>query len=727
MKKLAERIPLTWTIVLVVSLLLALGQGAGIAIESLRDYQRMSAASKERASAALDMLEAVHSQAMKERLGLGDGDKATAVLDGAMKRFSAASDGTRLWVFMGPKVLDYQNANGSNDEEPPADAVDRAAANTLRPQSTITGSTFRLSRPIVLGEGAAGDASCTTCHTRSMNVKAGELLGGYSAAVDMTKQLAAWKASLARRALWAVCLLIAIVGAATLLLTRFALLPLSQLVTATKSLASGHTDPPIPYLDRLDELGSLARALDMFKRSIVARRTLEVVNADATRKLEHMASHDGLTGLPNRVLFAERVKKMIVQQAADGGQVAVFRIDIDHFKDCNDRLGYAGGDVVLQAVAERLARNLGEKGVAARHGGDEFAVAMVLGPDDDSGSIADQIMSFLQAMPVEDQQAAVTVSAGIALAPCDGDEIESLLRHAEQALWGAKTDGRGTYRFFRPQMNEAVDAKRDLESDLYRAFEDGGLELYYQPIQSTGDRSIVAVEALMRWRHPDKGWISPADFIPIAEANGLIIPLGRWLLRRACQEVARWPGLKVAVNVSPAQLRDREFVGFLSTVLGETGLEPGRLELEITEGVFLDPAINPLTILRQVKALGVGLAMDDFGTGFSSLTYLQKYPFDKIKIDRSFVGVMTTDASAKAIVGAVIGLGRNLKMTTTAEGVETEEQLEALRREGCDQVQGYLLSRPLDAFQLAVLLKEQEEAAARSAGRSPKARRSGGL
>jgi diguanylate cyclase (GGDEF)-like protein/PAS domain S-box-containing protein len=430
----------------------------------------------------------------------------------------------------------------------------------------------------------------------------------------------------------------------------------------------------------------------------------------AEARIAHMAHHDALTGLPNRVLFHQRLDEALIRvrrQGSNPARLAVHCLDLDHFKSVNDTLGHPVGDRLLQAVAERLGQAVGDDGMVARLGGDEFAVIQTAidGPND-AGGLASRLIKAVSAVyDIQGHEVVVGASIGIALAPGDGDAAEALLRNADMALYRAKAEGRGTSHFFEPEMDRKIQARRVLELDLRKAFANGEFELFYQPLINLATNDVSAFEALLRWRHPERGMVSPAEFIPLAEEIGLIVPLGEWVLRQACSQAATWPGdLKVAVNLSPAQFRSRGVVQAVMSALAHSRLPPQRLELEITESVLLGETDANLATLHRLRELGARISMDDFGTGYSSLSYLRSFPFDKIKIDRSFVRELVERPDCVAIIRAVAGLGASLGIATTAEGVETQEQLDRLRIEGCTEVQGFLFSPPRPASEIACLM-----------------------
>jgi diguanylate cyclase (GGDEF)-like protein len=407
-----------------------------------------------------------------------------------------------------------------------------------------------------------------------------------------------------------------------------------------------------------------------------------------------MARHDALTGLPNRVAFADDLANA-VRRAARDGSAAVMCLDLDRFKSVNDTLGHPAGDALLKQVAARLKGCVRETDTVARFGGDEFAIIQTQAEQPEAATVlAHRLIEALSApYDLHGHQAVIGVSIGIALAPADGTDPEILLKNGDMALYRAKSEGRGSFRFFEPEMDARMQARRRLELDLRRAVARNEFEVFYQPIINVDLQTISSFEALIRWHHPERGLVSPAAFIPLAEEIGLIDTIGRFVLQQACRDAASWPDeIKVSVNLSPVQFKNATLLEAVTTALALSGIAPQRLELEITEGVMLMETESTLALLHQLHALGVLIAMDDFGTGYSSLGYLQSFPFDRIKIDGSFIRNINKDDSSLAIIRAVAGLSRSLGMATTAEGVETEEQLERLRREGCREIQGFLFS-----------------------------------
>ncbi len=434
------------------------------------------------------------------------------------------------------------------------------------------------------------------------------------------------------------------------------------------------------------------------------------------QQISHAAHHDALTGLPNRALFFGLLERAL-ERLERGQRLAVLDLDLDHFKRVNDTLGHAIGDRLLEGVADRLRACVGSDGAVARLGGDEFAVIQTsLGSSSDAAALAERIAEALRApFSCDGHEVVAGVSIGICLAPAHARRCDELLQMADVALDEAKNNRRGSYCFFRTDMNERMRARVELERDLRRALADGEFELHYQPIVDLEEDAIVAIEALARWRHPERGLIPPSEFIPVAEDIGLIVALGEWVLRTACAEAARWPDhVRVAVNVSTIQLADKNLVAAVAEATRSARLPPGRLEIEVTETIFLEDASASLSTLKELLDFGVTLALDDFGTGFSSLSYLQSFPFDRIKIDRAFIAGLPDKKESRAIVRAVCRLARSLDMRVTAEGVETEEQLKQVRILGCSEMQGYLFSPPLPAAQLRELVAAPHRWAARA-------------
>ena len=429
----------------------------------------------------------------------------------------------------------------------------------------------------------------------------------------------------------------------------------------------------------------------------------------ADAKLAHMARHDALTGLPNRLMLSEHMPGALAHARRYGG-LAILYLDLDRFKAVNDALGHGAGDALLRAVAQRLRDCTRETDLIVRLGGDEFVIVQQHSAQPaDSASLARRLVDALSApFDIERQCVTIGTSIGIALSEGSPSDGGTLLKCADLALYRAKAVGRGTFCYFESEMDEAVQNRRALELDLRQALVNGEFEVFYQPLVVASSCEISGFEALLRWHHPTKGLISPAVFIPLAEDLGLITAMGEWILRQACADAASWPGtLKVAVNLSPVQFRGEMLVSQVANALTLSGLPASRLELEITESMLLQDDDRVLVILHQLHGLGARIAMDDFGTGYSSLSYLRRFPFDKIKIDQSFVRSMIQHEDSRAIIRAIISLGRSLGMTINAEGVETPDQLAALQAEGCGELQGFLFSQPEPTEKVAHLLSKQ--------------------
>ena len=429
---------------------------------------------------------------------------------------------------------------------------------------------------------------------------------------------------------------------------------------------------------------------------------------EAQARANHLALHDALTGLANRVLFHQRLDGAFEGNRRDTQWISVLCLDLDHFKEVNDTLGHGFGDALLVKVAERLRLCVRPGDTVARLGGDEFAIIQVgvNGPDE-AAALSLRIVDVIKdPFVIDGQELHIGVSIGAAVPDETINDPDKLLKCADIALYRAKQTGRGTVRFFEPRMDNELQARKSLEYEMRHALTREEFVLNYQPLIDLRTQRVTAVEALLRWQHPEHGPVSPETFIPIAEKCGLITPISEWVLRTACTQVLKWPDLRVAVNLSPVHFRSRELIDTIKSVLKETGLAPERLELEITESVLIKDTAAALDILNALKALGVSIAMDDFGTGYSSLGYLNSFPFDKLKIDRSFISSLEDQEKSRAIVRSVLSLGESLQMTITAEGVEKVEQVEFLMREGCQQVQGYFFGRPVPARELTAFLRK---------------------
>ncbi len=451
---------------------------------------------------------------------------------------------------------------------------------------------------------------------------------------------------------------------------------------------------PVEVFSRLMDDGARIETSGL---TVLAIRDLRE-RRSAEDKIRYLAEHDGLTGLPNRNALQVKLAAAIERVEASGETLALICVDLDHFKEANDLHGHLAGDSVLREAAWRLQGSISAPSFAARLGGDEFVVVQITDQDQPAAAaeLAGELLDILRVPgQFEGQELVMGASLGVSLYPDDGRTREALLANADMALYRAKESGRGAYRFFKREMDESIRERRTMARELRQAIIDEHLIVHYQPLARASDGEVCGFEALVRWKHPVRGMIPPLDFIPVAEESGLIGPLGEWVLRRACADAAAWDKpLRIAVNLSPLQLNQPALPTLVHEVLIQTGLSPARLELEITESALFKDYQRALDNLRRLKALGVRIAMDDFGTGFSSLSTLQSFPFDKIKVDKSFVENIHRDERATVIVRAVLGLGRSLNIPVVAEGVETEEQRQFLRDEDCAELQGYAIGRP---------------------------------
>ncbi len=474
------------------------------------------------------------------------------------------------------------------------------------------------------------------------------------------------------------------------LLARQLSRPLIALERAARSVGSGqHVQVAV---ETHDEISRLARSFNRMVHDI----------EDRERQIAHMAFHDGLTGLANRLLLREHIAQE-VKSGADKN-FALLCLDLDNFKSVNDTLGHPTGDALLCEMAARL-QTLAADGFVARLGGDEFAV-FVEGDARRATILARAIAdAATEPLSVNGHRVVSGSSIGIAIAPLDGNDPTTLLKNADLALYRAKNDGKGTFRFFEAAMDADAQERRAMEIDLHDALRDGQLELFFQPLFALSQNRVTAFEALLRWNHPTRGMVSPVQFIPLAEETGLIVPIGEWVLREACRIAAAWPShIRIAVNISPVQFRSNTLNRIVLQALTQSGLDPQRLELEITESLFIENVETTLASLHSLRNMGVRVALDDFGTGYSSLSYLRSFPFDKIKIDRSFIEDLLAHKGATAIIKSITSLAEALGMETTAEGVESIDQLDILREQGCNQIQGYYFSRPVPEAQVSAML-----------------------
>jgi diguanylate cyclase (GGDEF)-like protein len=461
-----------------------------------------------------------------------------------------------------------------------------------------------------------------------------------------------------------------------------------------------------------------ARSVPLAGGGFVRTFTDVTLRKDSEERIAHMARHDELTGLANRVLFRERIEQAIARARRTNERFAVLLLDLDRFKDVNDTMGHPAGDALLKVAAQRLCRTVRETDTVARFGGDEFAIVQTsVESRADVERLCTRILEAIkEPFEIEGHGVDMGTSIGIAVAPDDGLEAEGLLKNADIALYAVKTGGRGTWRFFEPAMEAQAQARSALEHDLRHALAAGELDVVYQPTIDLDSSEVSGVEALLRWNHPRRGLIMPGEFIPVAEEIGLISEIGEWVLKTACVAATAWPAaVRIAVNLSPVQFKDRRLAEIVKNVLANSGLPAQRLELEITETVVLQENQANRATLQELGALGVTIALDDFGIGYSSLSYLRAFPFSKIKIDQSFVMELCDKSDSTPIVRAIADLGRSLGVPTIAEGVETPAQLRLVRAAGCKEAQGFLFSRPVPASDVPAVIARRKSVAVHAA------------
>ena len=491
------------------------------------------------------------------------------------------------------------------------------------------------------------------------------------------------------------------------------LTPLAEEYSLALGAAARRLTLLISIAGGLLSLALVAGAVLLTRRTLARLHAADAQRREAEAQLAQLAHYDALTGLPNRSLFQDRLGQAIARAHRSERLVALMFLDLDRFKEVNDTLGHEAGDRVLKEAAARLRTHLREGDSVARLGGDEFTVILedVEGSDQVRGVAQKLMRAFAEPVALEGRDFFVTLSVGIALYPRDGSQAETLIRRADTAMYQAKSEGRDNFQFYMPDMSVAASERLTLEGSLRRALERGEFTLHYQPVVRLADGEIASAEALLRWRHPQNGLVPPGRFIAVAEQTGLIVPIGDWVLQEACAQAKRWQlaglrPLRVAVNLSARQFRKAGLAESIRAALRSSGLESKWLTLEITESLLMDNAAASGAVLKSLQEMGVSMALDDFGTGYSSLAYLKHFPIDIIKIDRSFVRDIASDADDAAIVRATIGLAASLGIQTTAEGVETGEQLEYLRAHGCRYAQGYLFSVPLAAEEFGALLAQ---------------------
>jgi len=529
----------------------------------------------------------------------------------------------------------------------------------------------------------------------------GTVLGAVVTSIGREPDLMRAQGELVRNSLMVLILVLGLTSTIGVLVARGLFKPVPALIGATLRIANEQTDMVTPFQHRTDEIGELAGAIETLRAAMVERGHLRDIR-DMAVDLAHMAHHDPLTGLPNRALLMSTLEGAVAG-LGKGQRFNVLMLDLDRFKSINDTMGHASGDNLLVEIADRLVAVLAPGDLVARLGGDEFAIIQQVerNPALEGRRLATRLLDAVSSgIALDGQELVVGTSIGIACAPQHGDAATELLKKADLALYRSKATGRGLFSFFQNGMDMAVQDQHALELDLRLALQRDEFEVHYQPIVSLATMTTCGFEALVRWRHPQRGMVPPDQFIPLAEETGMIVPLGQWILDRACRDAAAWPDhYRLAVNLSPVQIQKAGLAEAIARALKSSGLPATRLELEVTETVVLAGA-ESIDTLRTLQASGIGIVLDDFGTGYASLSNLISLPFSKIKIDRSFVTNLAGQQNCRAIVASITGLARGLDMDVTAEGVETEEQLSILQAAGCTSVQGFYFARPMAASEL---------------------------
>jgi diguanylate cyclase (GGDEF)-like protein len=681
-------ISVTSAILLVVGAALAILQVSATAYGSIAGWREIQVLAEQRADAALDMLEAVHTNAMLNASQKADDDPAVATLDGTMRQFSRTNDEIKLWVTMSPTLLTHQQTtNGKLD--PPKDAIDRAAVTSRRTHTANADGWLRIARPVILGEGNAAHAQCLSCHAQLGGSGKGDVVGTYSTAVNLGPSIEFWRQNTVHQVLAGMGTTLLVLAVAAALLMTTTLRPLRNLTTATRRLATGKLDAAVRHTRRNDELGTLARSLEIFRRRLLKKRRYE-------KKIEHMTRHDLLTGLPNRASLNEHLHRTMPVTRQNGHKLAAISIDIERLSEINDVYGHAIGDKVLKLLARRMSDLAGGDTFIARVGGDEFVATKQFSQQQALLDFVSRLQaSIATTLIVDGTEIRTDGHVGVAVYPDDTASADELMTKAVIAMQRACSNAGTVACYYESSLDEAARSRSRLIEDLLGAMSRSELSLAYQVQKSIGTSATVGYEALLRWQHPELGMISPAQFIPMAEESGAIIPIGEWVLHTACVEAARWPrDYRIVVNLSPKQLAHDDLPERIHDILLETGLGPDRLEVEITESAIVENKQQARSILQRLKQMGIAIALDDFGTGYSSLDTLRSFPFDKIKIDRSFVSELEESPQALAILRAIIALGHSLGVLVLAEGVETDAQLALLAAEDCDEVQGFLLGRP---------------------------------
>jgi diguanylate cyclase (GGDEF)-like protein len=679
---------------------------SSVVFSVVRAERAMRHAATVRAQSAIDLLATLHVQSMLNRTTMGDDDGATRAFDATMAAFSRDEGHVRVWMAMSAETMYWQARRGARTLEPPRDAMDRAALASRHAMTDSSGDAVRIVRPVVLGQGAAADSRCLGCHGAGPGaLRPGQVIGVYSAQASMAEDRAQWRTMFLQEVAWLIVVALAALLALALWLRRALLHPLRRVERIALRMAHGQIDRPVAGLASSHEFGRIGAALEQFRQALVQKRALAEYNA-------FLATHDGLTGLPNRGAFAQQLRQLLVDAGAGrihpaggAGQqpgaspdpaVLCVMIDLVRFKAVNDRHGREAGDALLCAVARALRQTLQAGEHVARLHGDEFAACrLVTGPHDIDDFLARLARAMATPLHDGDMVLGTGGSIGYALAPEDGACVDELMGNADLAMRRTKADPHLAHARYDRHCDEPSRTRVALLDDLAQAVARGQIVVHYQAQHDTMTGAVVGYEALARWIHPTRGLISPAVFIPLAEETGLIDTIGAFVLREACHLAAREAApVRVAVNVSAVQLCDPQFDRLVHQVLVETGLSPSRLELELTETALITHRDRALHAMRRLKALGVQIAVDDFGVGYSSLEAINLFPIDKIKIDRSFVTTYDVEPKGRLLLKAIVTIGESLQVPILAEGVETPAQLAFLRSVGCTQVQGFLLDHP---------------------------------
>lgn len=683
------------TILLVIGIALVLMEVIALGYRMSSDWNMIAHRAERRAGAALDLLETLHQQAMLNSSSANSSDPAIRTLDGAIQQFSADNNDIRLWLSMGPKLIAQQMANvgkaGATGEiERPRNRVDRAAIETATTQTAIIGDWLHVARPAILGVGNAAAPRCASCHA---DLVKGDVIGTYSAAVNLAFPRAQWRQDTMFEIATALGIVLISIGTIAAVLSITTLTPLRRLTAATRDLSEGNLAVAIEGATRSDELGTLARSLVVFRNNLLDKHIAE-------DKIAHMAQHDALTGLPNRASLRRFLDKAVAE-CPSNMKIGLASLDLDDFKQINDTHGHNVGDRVIAEVAANLAETLDEGEFVARVGGDEFVAFRRYRDQSDLFKFVGRLKRALHIDHGQNvDELNPTAHIGVAVWPNDARTTDALLAKADNALERSKasTVPNGVC-YYEALLDKEARRRRFLIAGLAIAAKNGELSLHYQVQKSLKTMAVTGYEALLRWTHPQLGPISPAEFIPLAETCGAIHEIGEWVLRTACRDAAAWPSTdKVAVNLSGLQIARPGLPELVHDVLIESGLAPDRLELEITETAIIADKEAAREVLQQIKRLGVAIALDDFGRGYSSLETLRYFPFDKIKLDRFFVTEIVGSGESRAIIRAIVALGKTLGIPVLAEGIETEDQLAVLRQEQCSEGQGYLFGRPQPAI-----------------------------